>query len=398
MIKWLSQNSKTPAAAALTEGVNVLSELKVEMDKLQEEVKDLEKQVQAKRGGVFKSLDKRMVVTEEEEDEEVDDVIPPPSYLKKGPRSSVSAEAYGELKAKVFVPPVYPKSEAPSPGGRGTPQDSFLFAALDGHELKVLIDAMQEKIVEKGTRLINQGDDGDCLYVVEHGQMNCFIRQPDGGERKVKECTAGDAFGELALLYNCPRAASVEAGERSVLWMLDRESFNNIVKKAAAAHREQLEEFLQKVPLLQTMEVHERSAVCDALRPVTFCEGEVIVHQGEIGETFYLVEDRAERYSGFPAVGSDVQMVRKRMCRVWSPQEGTAVVSKVYVPGTPAKEVLRLAHGDYFGELALLNNDLRAATVTASSTCRCLALSRRTFDRLLGPLEDILRRNATEYD
>lgn len=308
MIKWLSQNSKTPAAAALTEGVNVLSELKVEMDKLQEEVKDLEKQVQAKRGGVFKNLDAE---TEEEEDEEVDDVIPPPSYLKKGPRSSVSAEAYGELKAKVFVPPVYPKSEEQKERLSVILKDSFLFAALDGHELKVLIDAMQEKIVEKGTRLINQGDDGDCLYVVEHGQMNCFIRQPDGGERKVKECTAGDAFGELALLYNCPRAASVEAGERSVLWMLDRESFNNIVKKAAAAHREQLEEFLQKVPLLQTMEVHERSAVCDALRPVTFCEGEVIVHQGEIGETFYLVE------------------------------EGTAVVSKVYVPGTPAKEVLR---------------------------------------------------------
>eukprot|EP00913_Durusdinium_trenchii_P003584 g3316.t1 len=194
MIKWLSQNSKTPAAAALTEGVNVLSELKVEMDKLQEEVKDLEKQ----------ALD------------------------------GISSR------------------------GRGTPQDSFLFAALDGHELKVLIDAMQEKI----------------------------------------ECTAGDAFGELALLYNCPRAASVEAGERSVLWMLDRESFNNIAGRLR-----------QK-----------------------------------------LTPDLA---------------MRSRMR-----EEGTAVVSKVYVPGTPAKEVLRLAHGDYFGELALLNNDLRAATVTASSTLR----------------------------
>ncbi|CAL1148235.1 unnamed protein product [Cladocopium goreaui] len=364
MIKWLSQNSKTPAAAAFTEGVNVLSELKVEMEKLQEEVKDLEKQVQTKYGNGIQNLE------ETEEEEEVDELEPPPAYLKKGPRNSVSAEAYGQFNPeKVFVPPVYPKSEEQKERLSSILKDSFLFAAMDSNEVAILIDAMQEKIVENGTRLINQGDDGDCLYVVDQGQMNCFIRQSDGCERKVKECTAGDAFGELALLYNCPRAASVEAAERSVLWALDRESFNNIVKKAAVAHREQLEEFLQRVPLLQTMEVYERSSLCDALQPVTFREGEVIVHQGEIGETFYLLE------------------------------EGTAVVSKVYVPGTPAKEVMRLGHGDYFGELALLNNDLRAASITcASATCRCLALSRRTFDRLLGPLEDILRRNATRYD
>lgn len=364
MIKWLSQNSKTPAAAAFTEGVNVLSELKVEMEKLQEEVKDLEKQVQTKYGNGIQNLE------ETEEEEEVDELEPPPAYLKKGPRNSVSAEAYGQFNPeKVFVPPVYPKSEEQKERLSSILKDSFLFAAMDSNEVAILIDAMQEKIVENGTRLINQGDDGDCLYVVDQGQMNCFIRQSDGCERKVKECTAGDAFGELALLYNCPRAASVEAAERSVLWALDRESFNNIVKKAAVAHREQLEEFLQRVPLLQTMEVYERSSLCDALQPVTFREGEVIVHQGEIGETFYLLE------------------------------EGTAVVSKVYVPGTPAKEVMRLGHGDYFGELALLNNDLRAASITcASATCRCLALSRRTFDRLLGPLEDTLRRNATRYD
>eukprot|EP00435_Cladocopium_sp_Y103_P075052 s180_g53.t1 len=362
MIKWLSQNSKTPAAAAFTEGV--------EMEKLQEEVKDLEKQVQTKYGNGIQTpdctllqaaascLDSRMLETAlvyhtfvltsnaarnleetEEEEEEVDEIEPPPAYLKKGPRNSVSAEAYGQFNPeKVFVPPVYPKSEEQKERLSSILKDSFLFAAMDSNEVAILIDAMQDA---------------------------------DG---KHFECTAGDAFGELALLYNCPRAASVEAAERSVLWALDRESFNNIVKKAAVAHREQLEEFLQRVPLLQTMEVYERSSLCDALQPVTFREGEVIVHQGEIGETFYLLEELLIALFGNSSTAS---------------QEGTAVVSKVYVPGTPPKEVMRLGHGDYFGELALLNNDLRAASVTcASATCRCLALSRRTFDRLLGPLEE----------
>jgi CRP-like cAMP-binding protein len=43
----------------------------------------------------------------------------------------------------------------------------------------------------------------------------------------------GESFGELALLYNAPRQASIKAAEDSVLWSLDRNTFNNIVKEAA---------------------------------------------------------------------------------------------------------------------------------------------------------------------
>mmetsp|Transcript_120973 Transcript_120973/g.287375 ORF Transcript_120973/g.287375 Transcript_120973/m.287375 type:complete len:391 (+) Transcript_120973:68-1240(+) len=354
MIKWLSQNSKTPAAAALTEGVNVLSELKVEMEKLQAEVQGLEQQVACKE-------------EKEETDDEEEEIAPPASYFTTGPRASVSAEAYGQWNPeRVFVPPVFAKTEEQKTRLANILKECFLFASIDSHDMAILIDAMQEKVVEQGTRLINQGDDGDCLYVIEEGQMNCFIQSSEG-ERKVKECVAGDLFGELALLYNCPRAASVEAAQRCVLWELDRESFNQIVKKAAISHREQLEEFLEKVPLLQSMETYERSSLCDALHAVSFNKGEVIVQQGEIGDTFYILE------------------------------EGTAVVTKVYVAGTPAKEVLRLQHGAYFGELALLNNEPRAASVHAATDCQCYTLSRRTFNRLLGPLQEILQRNAREY-
>ncbi|CAE7213983.1 PKAR [Symbiodinium natans] len=369
MIKWLSQNSKTPAAAALTEGVNVLSELKLEMEKLQEEVRELEVQVEAKRGDKSGQLmvDALQSVEESEDDEE--DVMPPPALATRGHRASVSAEVYGQWNPeKDFEAPVYEKSDDQKDRLAKVLKESFLFSGLEPQDFKIVIDAMQEKVVEKDTRLINQGEDGDCLYVVEDGQMNCYIRRPDGSEEMVKECTAGDAFGELALLYNCPRAASVQAVQRSVLWELDRESFNNIVKKAAIARREQLEEFLQKVPVLKGMDAYERTSLCDVLQPVTFAEGGIIVQQGDIGDVFYIL------------------------------QEGFATVSKVYVPGTPTKEVLKLGPGDYFGELALLKGEPRAASVVALTECKCYTLSRRTFNRLLGPLEEILRRNATKYD
>ena len=62
------------------------------------------------------------------------------------------------------------------------------------------------------------------------------------------------AFGELALMYNAPRAASIEATSECVLYSLDRETFNHIVKTAVAKRREKFDEFLQAIKLLDTLE------------------------------------------------------------------------------------------------------------------------------------------------
>lgn len=54
--------------------------------------------------------------------------------------------------------------------------------------------------------------------------------------------------------------------------------------------------------------------------------------------------------------------------------------------------------GDYFGELALLKNAPRAASVIAKTNCAVVWIDRETFKRLLGPLEDILVRNMQKYE
>jgi len=374
MIKWLSEHAKTPAAAALTEGVNELNELKSELEQLQEEVRQLAEEVGEEASGKVAKAEEDEEEEEEEDDDEDDDgaeelpPAPPPNYMTRGPRASVSAEAYGMWnQVKAFEPPVHPKSEEQKSRIRSVLENSFLFSSLTPKEIDVVIDAMQERVVEAGTKLIEQGDDGDVLYVVEEGQMDCYKKQPGGEDKLVKECHAGDAFGELALLYNCPRAASVKAHDKCVLWQLDRDTFNHIVRSSACKRRERYEEFLKSVPILETMEAYELSSLCDALQTVTFKKGETIVQQGDSGDTFFIVE------------------------------EGECCANKVYAPKTPAQEVMQYRSGGYFGELALLRNEPRAASVVASTDCRLLTISRKTFKSLLGPMEDILKRNASQY-
>lgn len=82
--------------------------------------------------------------------------------------------------------------------------------------------------------MIKQGEDGDNLYVVDSGELDCYKKfSKDADDTYLKTYKPGESFGELALLYNAPRAASIQAKNTSILFALDRATFNNIVKDAA---------------------------------------------------------------------------------------------------------------------------------------------------------------------
>jgi cAMP-dependent protein kinase regulator len=98
------------------------------------------------------------------------------------------------------------------------------------------------------------------MYVVESGVLQCTkIFKGSSQPTLLKEYQAGEGFGELALLYNAPRAASIKAKTDCVVWKLDRDTFNHIVKDAAAKKREKFENFLSSVKILQSMDPYERS-------------------------------------------------------------------------------------------------------------------------------------------
>ena len=116
---------------------------------------------------------------------------------------------------------------------------------MNVEEFKIVVDAMEERRYKKGEKIITQGEDGFELYVVESGTLSCFKHFSGHKEQTfLKKYEHGDAFGELALLYNAPRAATVIADNDCLLWCLDRETFNHIVKDSSRKKREKYENFL----------------------------------------------------------------------------------------------------------------------------------------------------------
>jgi len=165
-----------------------------------------------------------------------------------------------------------------------------MFSALNPEELNIVLDAMQHVVKHHGENIIKEGDDGDNLYVVEKGTLDCTkIFHGKTEPTHLKEYHPGDAFGELALLYNCPRAATITAKTDAELWSLDRKTFNHIVKDAAAVKREKYEDFLSKVRILSNMEEYERSKLADALKEQWFETDEFVIREGEEGNSFYMI-------------------------------------------------------------------------------------------------------------
>lgn len=291
-----------------------------------------------------------------------------PGGFNMNRRTSVSAESLVPTSSEdEFVPPVHPKTLEQETRLRSAVAGNFLFSRLDDDQFTQVMLALVEKpIPGKDTRVITQGDAGDYFYVVEKGDFDIYVNSqgtmlpgPDGMGKKVASIGPGGSFGELALMYNAPRAATVmSTTPQNVLWALDRVTFRRILMENTFKKRRMYESFLEEVSLLSSLVAYERSKIADALDTTQFEEGETIIKEGDPGDRFYIMEQ------------GQANVVRE--------DQG----------------VLRsLTKGDYFGELALLNDAPRAASVIAQSKVKVAFLDKDGFQRLLGPVVEIMRRN-----
>ena len=251
---------------------------------------------------------------------------------------------------------------------------SPLLRTLDEEQKDMIVNAFAGPILkDAGELIIKQGDIGDVFYLLESGSVNVFLEKRGEERKKVHSYGSGDAFGELALMYNAPRAATCIASEDCKLWSLDRNSFRVIVVAAAMQKREMYQGFLAKVPILQTLTEMEIMTLAYSLIEERYENRDVICTQGDEGELFYIIKQGgAECYqssteSGAGAEGGD-------------------------------KKVATLKAGDYFGEISLLTSKPRQATVKAVGTLTVLTLDRYTFTRVLGSLDEMMKRNMAEYN
>lgn len=310
----------------------------------------------AKEGSTSKP-EKKECVEEMEEPQE------PPKMPTRGRRRAVAAEAYNPNESDANVKSVvHPKTEEQLQRLKKSVENILLFKSCDRDQLKEILNAMFERKVKPEDEIIRQGDDGDNFYVIDNGVFDVFIDN-NGKEVKVHTFKDSGSFGELALMYNCPRNATIIAKSEGSIWALDQSTFRRIVVGAAARRRQMYESLLENVPMLAQLQAYERMNLADALETKIFEDGECIIREKDEADCMYFIED------------------------------GTV---RVTVSG---KEISKLIKGEYFGELALVLKQPRSASIFAfGGEAKCACLNVDAFERLLGPCMDIMKRNVGHYE
>ena len=273
---------------------------------------------------------------------------------------------YGKFNQKsTFKPQVIEKSPETEQQIWKLLEQSILFQNLTKEDMECVVKATEVNDVEQGQTVITEGEQGDSLYIVSSGEYDChkMISQKN---TYLKTYKTGEAFGELSLMYNAPRAATIACKTKGTLFKLDRQTFRNIVQEAAIKRRTYNSKILEKVDILAEMDAYEREQVCDALKEETYGANEYVMKQGETGDRFYIIA------------------------------EGQCIAEKKEGSG-PVQKVFEYKSGEYFGEIALMKNTVRQASIKTTTPCRLVWIDRNTFKRLLGPLETILSRNMEKY-
>uniref|UniRef100_A0A7S2CR63 cGMP-dependent protein kinase n=2 Tax=Alexandrium andersonii TaxID=327968 RepID=A0A7S2CR63_9DINO len=246
-----------------------------------------------------------------------------------------------------------------------------VMVSLDTERLNHMIETCWKETIQPGKTVISEDDaTADYFYVVQDGMFKVTVKGKDGEiePKSVKTLGPGSSFGEMALLCMAPRSATVTATTEAIIWVFDRDNFRNILMKNTHAQIKLQMDYLDNVEILKCLLPSERRSVAEAFLELHYERGECIIEQGQVGTAFYVLFE------------GEVSVI----------QDGNEI--NTLVGSMEDKKA------PFFGEMALLNDEPRTATVkVVSSVAKVLVLDRESFDMLLGPLEDLIKESQTEH-
>ncbi|XP_065356664.1 cGMP-dependent protein kinase, isozyme 2 forms cD5/T2 isoform X2 [Calliphora vicina] len=175
-------------------------------------------------------------------------------------------------------------------------------------------------------------------------------------------------LGELAILYNCQRTATITAISECKLWAIERQCFQTIMMRTGLIRQAEYTDFLKSVPIFKNLQEDTLIKISDILEETHYQEGDYIVRQGARGDTFFIISKGQVRVT-------------------------------IKLPNTQEEKFIRtLTKGDFFGEKALQGDDLRTANIICDSPdgVTCLVIDRETFNQLISNLDEIKHRYDDE--
>ena len=133
--------------------------------------------------------------------------------------------------------------------------------------------------------IFNQGSPGQNFYIIASGRVEVIV---NGKSKKVM--LKGDQFGELALLHESVRTASVCTVEKTYLWILGGDSFRSIIFSLNTKKYEENKHFVNSIPVFNSFSSQQKESLLSLIVTHAFNDGQVIVQEGDPGNLLYIIK------------------------------------------------------------------------------------------------------------
>ncbi len=245
-----------------------------------------------------------------------------------------------------------------------------LLSGLSGEELESFMDSLELREVPAGNYIFKSGDAGDYLYLIGMGSVGMEAPLASGKNRVYSRLGEGDFFGEHAFMARTTHHDQAVAETDTSVLMIDRETFDGWVEKHPAI-QSTVEDFYRKrvlarvlaiTPVFEGVPPEARMALADKFRLKTYESGTEVVKEGESGDVFYLIRS------------GHVKISTRGMRNQGEPVELGA-----------------MGEGSFFGEVSLLTDKPRTATVIAEDGLELMELTREDFRTIVADFPSVLK-------
>jgi cGMP-dependent protein kinase len=158
-------------------------------------------------------------------------------------------------------------------------------AMLSDEDVESVLETMEYFEFEANDRVVTQGEVGNTFFVVNEGKLRVEI-----SGKVVNTLVSGKAFGGLALLYKCPRTASVTAVERSGCWGADGGVFKQVLQDNAQRQYAENREMMERMSLFDGLSGNQKDVVCASFSMESVDAGQRVVTEGEANNTLYFLK------------------------------------------------------------------------------------------------------------
>ena len=281
------------------------------------------------------------------------------------------------------------------------------FSTLADPMLNALISNLSRVRAAPGEVLFEEGHRGSLCYVVEAGELHV-----EAAGKPLETVARGDIFGATAMVYDEKRKETVRAagggGGGATLWVLHRHAFHRTVKDESVRDRKTIHAFLRGVQLFAQLNERQLWRLADAVEPEEFEPGDEVIREGDAAGAMYIIKggqavvfqaltgaggEGGEGVGGGGSFGGSFSGESSPSSPMSSPSSPSQ--SHHRSMGAAGRRSSRLCTilqpGHYFGERALITDEMRSATVQAVSGLETLRIDRETFVKMLGTLHDELR-------